>query len=97
MGRHLGLVDLEMMGLAAEGLALVTEGQITEGMSRLDEAARTAFEDATRLFHRLGAPFEAARARIELARALAGLSRDSDAIREVQAAATLTTPDRRSR
>ncbi|MGH3993702.1 MAG: tetratricopeptide repeat protein, partial [Pseudonocardiaceae bacterium] len=33
------------------------------------ERARTAAEDATRLFHRSGAPFEAARARIELARA----------------------------
>lgn len=52
------------------------------------DRARTAFEDATRLFHRSGAPYEAARARIELARALAGLSRTSDAIREVRAAAT---------
>jgi DNA-binding NarL/FixJ family response regulator len=52
------------------------------------DRARTAFEDATRLFQRSGAPFEAARARIELARALAELSRDSDAVREVRAAAT---------
>lgn len=52
------------------------------------ERARIAFEDATRLFHRSGAPFEAARARIELARALAELSRETDAVREVRAAAT---------
>jgi DNA-binding NarL/FixJ family response regulator len=52
------------------------------------DRARTSFEDATRLFHRSGAPFEAARARIELARALAGLSRQADAVREVRAAAT---------
>jgi ATP/maltotriose-dependent transcriptional regulator MalT len=52
------------------------------------ERARIAFEDATRLFHRSGAPFETARARIELARALAQLSREADAVREVRAAAS---------
>lgn len=52
------------------------------------ERARTAFEDATRLFHRCGAPFEAARARVELARVLAGLGRARDGVREARAAAT---------
>ena len=52
------------------------------------QRARTAFEDATRLFHRSGTPFEAARARIELARALAADSRTRDAIRETRSAAT---------
>jgi LuxR family maltose regulon positive regulatory protein len=42
LGQRLGVVDLEMMGLATEGLALVTEGEVQEGMSRLDEAAAAA-------------------------------------------------------
>jgi DNA-binding CsgD family transcriptional regulator len=50
--------------------------------------ARTAFEDATRLFLRSGAPFEAARARLELARVLEGLGRRRDAAREARSAAT---------
>jgi ATP/maltotriose-dependent transcriptional regulator MalT len=50
------------------------------------ELARTAFEDATRLFHRSGAPLEAARARIELARTLAAAGRARDAIRELRSA-----------
>jgi DNA-binding CsgD family transcriptional regulator len=52
------------------------------------ERARIALEDATRLFHRSGAPFETARARAELARALAALGRGPDAIAEARAAAT---------
>jgi DNA-binding CsgD family transcriptional regulator len=52
------------------------------------QLARTAFEDATLLFHRSGAPFEAARARLELARVLAGEGRAEDAVREARAAAT---------
>jgi DNA-binding CsgD family transcriptional regulator len=41
-GRRLGLIDLEMMGLAVEGLALVTLGDIADGMRKLDEAATAA-------------------------------------------------------
>jgi ATP/maltotriose-dependent transcriptional regulator MalT len=41
-GRTLGLIDLEMLALAIEGLALVGEGEISEGMRRLDEAATAA-------------------------------------------------------
>jgi DNA-binding CsgD family transcriptional regulator len=41
-GRTLGLIDLEMLALALGGLALVSEGQIAEGMKRLDEAATAA-------------------------------------------------------
>lgn len=52
------------------------------------ESARVAFEDATRLFHRSGAPFEAARARVELARTLAAAARRRDALRELKSAAT---------
>jgi LuxR family transcriptional regulator, maltose regulon positive regulatory protein len=42
LGRRLGVIDLEMLGLAMEGLALVTEGQVDEGMRRLDEATAAA-------------------------------------------------------
>jgi len=37
-GRRIGDVDLEMTGLALEGLALIIQGELTEGMPRLDEA-----------------------------------------------------------
>ena len=42
LGRDLRITDLEMLGLATEGLALVTEGELKEGMWRLDEAAAAA-------------------------------------------------------
>lgn len=67
--------------------ASLAAGVLAAGTGDL-ERARTAFEDATRLFHRSGAPFEAARARIELAGVLVGLGRARDATREVRAAAT---------
>lgn len=41
-GRTLGVVDLEMHGLALEGLALVAMGQVEQGMARLDEATAAA-------------------------------------------------------
>jgi DNA-binding NarL/FixJ family response regulator len=42
VGASLGVVDLEMFGLATEGLALVNQGEVGEGMRRLDEAAAAA-------------------------------------------------------
>jgi LuxR family maltose regulon positive regulatory protein len=42
LGRSLGVIDLEMVGLALEGLALVSEGRVEEGMPRLDEATTAA-------------------------------------------------------
>jgi hypothetical protein len=42
LGVRLGLIDLQMLGMAVEGLALVTEGQVQEGMRRLDEAVAAA-------------------------------------------------------
>jgi DNA-binding NarL/FixJ family response regulator len=42
MGRALGDSDVEMLALAQEGLALVMQGAIEDGMSRLDEAATAA-------------------------------------------------------
>ncbi|HUP66366.1 MAG TPA: LuxR C-terminal-related transcriptional regulator [Thermoanaerobaculia bacterium] len=40
--RRLGDVELEMLALALEGLIQVTEGEIDEGMRRIDEAAAAA-------------------------------------------------------
>ena len=42
IGRVLGLIDLEMFGLALEGLALVSEGKVDDGMRKLDEATAAA-------------------------------------------------------
>jgi LuxR family maltose regulon positive regulatory protein len=42
LGRDLGITDLEMLGLATEGLALVTEGEVEQGMRCLDEATAAA-------------------------------------------------------
>ncbi|WP_133805939.1 LuxR C-terminal-related transcriptional regulator [Kribbella caucasensis] len=41
-GRRHGAVDLEMFGLATEGLALVAEGLVDQGMRYLDEATAAA-------------------------------------------------------
>jgi DNA-binding NarL/FixJ family response regulator len=42
LGADLGVVDLEMFGLATEGLALVNQGRVDDGMRCLDEAAAAA-------------------------------------------------------
>jgi LuxR family maltose regulon positive regulatory protein len=42
LGRRLGEADLEMVGIAVEGLALICDGEVEEGMQRLDEAAAAA-------------------------------------------------------
>ena len=42
LGTDLGDVDLEMFGLATEGLALVNQGEVVDGMRCLDEAAAAA-------------------------------------------------------
>jgi DNA-binding NarL/FixJ family response regulator len=42
LGRALGDVDIEMTGLGLEGLAVVTAGEIGEGMEKLDEATAAA-------------------------------------------------------
>jgi LuxR family transcriptional regulator, maltose regulon positive regulatory protein len=41
-GRQFDVLDLEMLGLALEGAALVASVQVTDGMRRLDEATATA-------------------------------------------------------
>jgi hypothetical protein len=42
IGHDSGVIDLEMMALALEGLAYVCEGEVEEGMRRLDEATAAA-------------------------------------------------------
>lgn len=42
LARSLNLIDLEMQGRALQGLALVSEGHVTEGMLHLDEATTAA-------------------------------------------------------
>jgi len=60
-------------------------GYVALGEGRMD-AARQHLEDAVDLYLQSGAPFEVARARTELARALAGLGRTEQAIEEAQRA-----------
>ena len=42
LGRRFGVPELEMLGLGLEGRALVSEGELDEGMRRLDEATAAA-------------------------------------------------------
>ncbi len=42
LGRRLGVVSLEMFAVGVEGLALVNEGDVADGMARLDEATTAA-------------------------------------------------------
>ena len=42
LGRRLGVVSLEMFALSVEGIALVNEGEVAEGMRCLDEATAAA-------------------------------------------------------
>lgn len=42
IGRRFDLIDLELTALAIEGLALVSEGHVQEGMRRLDESSAAA-------------------------------------------------------
>jgi LuxR family transcriptional regulator, maltose regulon positive regulatory protein len=51
LGRRFGVPELEMVGLGLEGRALVSEGDLVEGMRRLDEATAAALAgEATNLF-----------------------------------------------
>jgi DNA-binding CsgD family transcriptional regulator/tetratricopeptide (TPR) repeat protein len=44
LGRRFDVADLEMLGLALDGAALVASASVQEGMRRLDEATATALE-----------------------------------------------------
>ena len=51
LGRAFGAPELEMLGLGLEGRALVSEGELEEGMRRLDEATTVALQgEATLLY-----------------------------------------------
>ena len=51
VGRKFGAPELEMLGLGLEGRALVSEGELEEGMHRLDEATTVALAgEATLLY-----------------------------------------------
>jgi ATP/maltotriose-dependent transcriptional regulator MalT len=42
LGAHLGVISLEMFALSVEGIALVNEGEVADGMRCLDEATAAA-------------------------------------------------------
>jgi LuxR family maltose regulon positive regulatory protein len=49
LGRRFGVPELEMVGLGLEGQALVSEGNLREGMRRLDEATAAALAGEARI------------------------------------------------
>ena len=51
LGRLFGAPELEMLGLGLEGRALVSEGELEEGMRRLDEATTVALDGEARLLY----------------------------------------------
>ena len=51
LGRAFGAPELEMLGLGLEGRALVSEGELEEGMRRLDEATTLALAGEASLLY----------------------------------------------
>lgn len=51
LGRKFGTPELEMLGLGLEGRALVSDGELAEGMGRLDEATTVALAGEARLLY----------------------------------------------
>jgi len=51
LGRMFHVPELEMLGLGLEGRALVSEGELEEGMRRLDEATTVALAGEARLLY----------------------------------------------
>ena len=51
LGRAFGAPELEMLGLGLEGRALVSEGELEEGMRRLDEATTVALQGEASLLY----------------------------------------------
>jgi len=85
----------ELTGIGAMILTLslradvsFSSGYVAMGKGNAD-AARIAFEDASELYDRSGAPFETGRARIQLARALGSLTRVDAALEELRHAKEL--------
>ena len=51
LGRRFGAPELEMLGLGLEGRALVSDGELDEGMRRLDEATTVALDGEAQLLY----------------------------------------------
>jgi LuxR family transcriptional regulator, maltose regulon positive regulatory protein len=51
LGRSFEAPELEMLGLGLEGRALVSDGELEEGMRRLDEATTVALQGGARLLY----------------------------------------------
>lgn len=51
LGREFGTPELEMLGLGLEGRALVSDGELDEGMRRLDEATTVALAGEANLLY----------------------------------------------
>jgi LuxR family maltose regulon positive regulatory protein len=51
LGRAFGTPELEMLGLGLEGRALVSDGELEEGMRRLDEATTVALQGEAKLLY----------------------------------------------
>jgi len=51
LGRAFGAPEIEMLGLGLEGRALVSDGELDEGMRRLDEATTVALDGEARLLY----------------------------------------------
>ena len=82
---ELGTIATLVATVPLRAAASLAAGSVAAGTGDAD-AARTHFEDAVDLFRQSGAPFELARARIELARTLGALGRPDAAIEEAQRA-----------
>jgi DNA-binding NarL/FixJ family response regulator len=74
IARHVGVKPMKASAAFAAGSLAAARGD--------HEGARTCLEDAVDLYERSGAPFEASRARLQLARSLVELKRQVDAGRE---------------
>ncbi len=81
------LLDLlaEVGGDSLRASALAVDGVVAGAEGDLD-AARLSMEDAIDLFQQIGAPFETARSRLDLARVLASLGRNDAAVQQARVA-----------
>jgi ATP/maltotriose-dependent transcriptional regulator MalT len=75
---EVGTDSLRASALAVEGVVAGAEGDL--------DAARLSIEDAVDLYQQIGAPFETARSRLDLARVLAALGRKDAAAEQAQLA-----------
>ncbi|MEO8505315.1 MAG: LuxR C-terminal-related transcriptional regulator [Acidobacteriota bacterium] len=92
-GARTGLAELETIATLTATAPLRAAASLAAGHVALaagdPSAAQRAFEDAIDLFLESGSPYEVARARIELARALTARGRPEDAIGEAKRAIDL--------